>query len=75
MSRVVGRVTLNLVVEKATVAGVLTLLQAIRDWEQLRGVDISIEVDAPEMTNEEATSIFNHLHPILPKQLFIRRKI
>lgn len=71
--RMIGKVELKLISEETSVGDVRALLQAIRDWEQSRGMDIFIGVDAPGMTNEETVWVFNNLVPPFPKQVFIPR--
>ena len=74
MPRMIGRIELKIISEETSVEDVRTLLQAIRDWEQARGMDSFIGVDAPEMTNEETAWVFNNLTPPLSRQIFIPRK-
>lgn len=74
MPRIVGKVELNLKADNCSVEDVRTLLQAIRDWEQNRQLDIFVGVNAPEMTNDETKYVFDNIRPPFAKQTFLPLK-
>lgn len=70
MSRV-GEVELNLKSDNLSVEDIKILLQAIRDWEQKRQVDIFVGINAVWMSNDETQYIFDNLKPPLANIRFI----
>lgn len=69
-----GEIELNLKSDSLSVEDVKILLQAIRDWEQKRQIDIFIGINAPWMSNDETGYIFNSLEPPLANIRFIPLK-